>query len=45
MINKKNFDNVFGIQIFDYDTYLTLANCPVQRIIRKEQKKRKPFIN
>ena len=43
MINKKNFDNVFGIQIFDYDTYLTLANCPVQRNHKKRAKEKKTF--
>ena len=41
MTNKKNFASVFSIRPFDYDGFLLLEKCPVQRNHKKRANERK----
>jgi len=43
MSNKKNFANVFGIRIYDYDGFLLLEQSPVQRNHKKRAGEKKVF--
>ena len=43
MSNKKNFANVFGMRIYDYDGFLLLEQSPVQRNHKKRAGEKKVF--
>ena len=43
MSNKKNFANVFGIKMYDYDRFLLLEQSPVQRNHKKRAAEKKVF--
>ena len=43
MTNKKNFANVFSIRPFDYDGFLLLEKCPVQRNHKKRATKKETY--